>query len=115
MIFLHLMDLLRFGELDRPRNFQFLHLNSIANHFENFLDLYKKLFCFSDVFNFIYQNSSNINLFNSPLSHVKEIVSTNLTPNFINYFLDEKWSDLTPKNWSLIDEYKYYCGQLFKI
>ena len=75
--------------------------------------LQEALLFFGCLLTLFIKNSSNINLFNSPLSHVKEIVSTNLTPNFINYFLDEKWSDLTPKNWSLIDEYKYYCGQLF--
>jgi len=62
----------------------------------------------------IIKNSSNMNIFNSPIAHVKEIVSTNLTPDYINYFENNSWVDLAPKDWLLIEEYDYYCGQLFQ-
>jgi SAM-dependent methyltransferase len=59
-------------------------------------------------------NSANISILNSPLSHVKEIISTNLTPDYINYFTEYKWCDLTPDSWKLLKEYDVYCGQVFQ-
>ena len=67
--------------------------------------------CISTLF---IRNSANIHPFNSPLKHVKEIVSTNLTPDYINYLFNEKWTDLSPSSWNLLKEYEISCGQLFK-
>jgi len=67
--------------------------------------------CISTLF---IRNSANIHPFNSPLKHVKEIVSTNLTPDYINYLFNEKWSDLSPSSWTLLKDYEISCGQLFQ-
>ena len=89
------------------QSFRKLYRNS-PRLFQNML-LY--LGCASTLF---IRNSANIHPLNSSLKHVKEMVATNLTPDFINYFFDEKWADLKPNDWELVKEYEIHCGQLFQ-
>ena len=62
----------------------------------------------------VFRPSSGVTPFRNSWEECCEIVSTNLSPDYVHLFVDTDWSVYFDERFEVIDSYKLECGQKFR-